>query len=201
MRNLFQFGLLVGLMSLSTGCTLKNTKIPSAGVTLAEADYIILGEISATSCGGYILGINWETLFHQESTSISSGGNILGALLGAGAGSPEASRALYDALEEMPEATHLLAPRVKTESNGFHVGPIPVFADRCATVHARGVRVVGPRARGVLRDDVHAEVVIEEPRTINKEESKPIKRNESEKTKVLKKKKAEERRRSVWDEE
>ena len=58
---------------------------------------------------------------------------------------------------------------MKTESNGFHIGPIPVFADRCATVNARGVRVVGLRARGVLRDDVHGEVVIEQPRTINKE--------------------------------
>ena len=201
MRNLFQFGLLVGLMSLSTGCTLKNTKIPSAGVTLAEADYIILGEISATSCGGYILGINWETLFHQESTSISSGGNILGALLGAGAGSPEASRALYDALEEMPEATHLLAPRVKTESNGFHIGPIPVFADRCATVSARGVRVVGPRARGVIRPEIHNAIEDTPPLKIGGKDSKPVKRNESEKTKKLKKKKAEERRKSMWDEE
>ena len=90
---------------------------------------------------------------------------------------------------------------MKTESNGFHIGPIPVFADRCATVNARGVRVVGPRARGVLRDDVHAEVIIEQPRTLSDKESKPVKRNETEKTKALKKKKAEERRKSVWDEE
>jgi hypothetical protein len=207
MASIKSYLIVIGLFTLTTGCTLKNTKIPSAGVALAEADYIILGEISATSCGSYILGINWETLFHQESTAVSSGGNILGALLGSGVSSPEASKALYEALDEIPEATHLLAPRVKTESNGFLMGPIPIFADRCATVNARGVRVVGPRARGVLRDDVHREVIFEAPRTIDTEDTEdteersPVKRNETDKTKALKKKKAEKRRNSVWDEE
>ena len=77
MQHVTKMFLLVGLFGLSTGCTLKNAKIPSAaGIALAEADYLILGEISSTNCGSYILGINWETLFHQETTTTSSGGGL-----------------------------------------------------------------------------------------------------------------------------
>ena len=60
-----------------------------------------------------------------------------------GAMTPEGRKALYMALEKMPEATHLLAPRVTVEASGITMlkSTHPIFGKRCATVEARGVKI------------------------------------------------------------
>mgnify|MGYP004081241383 FL=1 len=55
--------------------------------------------------------------------------------------SPEGSRALYAALEKIPEATHLLDTRSETSSNGVLIFGHPIFGQRCTTVHAWGVKI------------------------------------------------------------
>ncbi len=127
----------------STGCNLRHLAVPGAPIPFAKANYVVMPNTNAEECGTYIFGIDWAHLFANESASIStaqasSGGSILGALLGNGMG-PEASRALYMALDKIPEATHLLSPRVHTTTTGLVILGHPIFGTRCSIVDARGV--------------------------------------------------------------
>ena len=56
-------------------------------------------------------------------------------------GNAEARRALYEALGRIPDATHLMAPRVSSSFNGLGTTKLPIFGQRCSTVEARGVRI------------------------------------------------------------
>jgi hypothetical protein len=141
--------LMVLALALLPACSLKTRTIPDAPLPFASVDYTVLGSTTADSCGTYILAIDFGHLFSttKGGTSTSGSGSssspisaILGAVMG-GMG-PEESRALYDALEKMPEATNLYAPRIETEASG--VGIImgrPIFGQRCATVEAHGVKL------------------------------------------------------------
>ena len=138
---------MVAAFSLS-GCGMKTRTIPEAGIPFASADYRVLGSTSAEACGTYILGIDFPHLFDdtQGRTSASSA-NPFSAIIGLlpNAGGPEAGRALYDALEKMPEATNLYAPRIETRASGLLFLGRPIFGQRCATVEARGVKIgTGP---------------------------------------------------------
>ena len=50
-------------------------------------------------------------------------------------------RALYDAMEKMPEATNLYAPKIHETVVGIAPYSTPIFAQRCAEVEARGVKL------------------------------------------------------------
>ncbi len=66
-------------------------------------------------------------------------------LVGVGGLDPEAKRAMYDALDKMPEATNLYAPKVQTELTGIAPFGFPLFAKRCSAIEARGVKLgTGP---------------------------------------------------------
>ena len=139
MKKIALFGLVA---ALAAGCSMKSREIPSAAIPFASADYEVLGATNAEACGTYILGINFATLFAGESGTLPSAAlPIPLPLPGLGGGSPEAKTAMYDALGRMPEATHLLAPRVNTEASGILLMGRPLFGKRCSTVEARGVRI------------------------------------------------------------
>jgi len=110
----------------------------------------VMGSTSAEACGTYIFAIDWGHLFTDQQGSIGGGGaaDPLSAILGMlpiGGPSPEAARALYDAIEKMPEATNIYAPKVHEHVTGFSPFGQPVFGKRCATVEAHGVKLgTGP---------------------------------------------------------
>jgi hypothetical protein len=138
--------LLALVLLLGAGCNLKNHTFPGAPLPWAHVDYDVLGPTSAEACGTYILGIDWGHLFVDSKGGASGGGggdpisSIL-ALVGAGGGTPEDARAMYDALEKMPEATNLYAPKIHETVTGFSPFGIPFFGQRCAEIEARGVKL------------------------------------------------------------
>lgn len=147
MRNL----LLGAVAALAlTGCNFKYHAVPGAPLPWASVDYKIMGATSAEACGTYIIGIDFGHLFVDQQGSASSAGasDPLSAILGMlpiGGPSPEAGRALYDALEKMPEATNLYAPKIHTTVTGLAPFGTPIFGRRCAAVEARGVKLgTGP---------------------------------------------------------
>ncbi len=148
MKRLSTLLLALGAAFGLSACSLKHATVPGAPIPFASADYTVLGNTNAEECGTYILGIDFSHLFSNQSATITGGTStdpisaILGLLLGPT--SPEASRALYMALEKIPEATHLLAPRVHETVSGIPLGPFVLFGQRCATVDARGV-VIGEK--------------------------------------------------------
>lgn len=124
--------LLAAAALMLSGCAMKSANIPSANIPFADAGYTVLGETTEESCGSYVLGIDFGHLFSDQGAS--AGWSILST------DTPESSRALYAALAKIPEATHLLDTRVETESTGILLGR-PIFGQRCATVHAWGVKI------------------------------------------------------------
>jgi hypothetical protein len=145
MKRLLLVPIALTALLAGSGCTLKGARIPQADIPFAKADYKVLGETNAQECGTYAFGIDWGHLFKNERASSSGGGggdlaSILVGLIPSGM-PPEGSRALYYALEKMPEATHLLAPRVQTTTQGVLLGPVVFFGKRCASVTAHGVKI------------------------------------------------------------
>jgi len=140
--------LLLALAATATlaGCNLKSHTVPGAPLPFASVDYDVLGATSAEACGTYIFGIDFGHLFtdSQGAAGAAAGGDPLSAILGAlpiGGPSPEAGRALYDALEKMPEATNLYAPKIHETVTGVSPFGMPLFGQRCAEVEARGVKL------------------------------------------------------------
>jgi len=140
--------LCISMLTLG-GCAYKGASIPNASLPMASADYTVLGATTADDCAAYIFAIDIEHLLvaNTASVSASSGGSPLGAILAmvGGGGGAEESRALYKALEKIPEASHLIDIRSESTTTGLAPMGRPFFAQRCATVHARGVKLgAGP---------------------------------------------------------
>jgi hypothetical protein len=134
----------LGLVLLA-GCTMKTRSIPDSGIMYAHANYTVMGSTSAKDCGVYVFGIDFPHLFSNTggSASAAAAGDPLSALLGAltGGGGAEESRALYEALGKMPEATDLYRPRTESSASGILIMGRPIFGKRCAKVTARGVQI------------------------------------------------------------
>ena len=131
-------------MLLLAGCSMKTRSIPDSGIGYANANYTVMGSTSAKDCGVYVFGIDFPHLFSNQAGSASAGGgDPLSALLGAltGGGGAEESRALYEALGKMPEATDLYRPRTESSASGLLFMGKPIFGKRCAKVTARGVQI------------------------------------------------------------
>jgi hypothetical protein len=123
---------IAAIAAVGTGCALKGATIPGAPIPFAKADYTVLGATNAEECGAYIIGIDFGHLFKNEGAAIMPGSYGLDGAIGmqagfvqSGAMTAEGRRALYVAMEKMPEATHLLAPRVTIETTGIPIGPVP----------------------------------------------------------------------------
>ncbi len=133
---------------LLAGCSYKNHNAPGFGARWASVDYTVLGETSAEACGTYVFGIDFGHLFQDKAGATSGGGggdplSAILALVGVGGGTPEEARALYEALDKMPEATNLAAYRSHVTSDGLTAGKfaMPIFGRRCATIVAHGVKM------------------------------------------------------------
>jgi uncharacterized protein YceK len=124
-----------------SGCALKTADIPGADIPFAKAGYTVLGETTEESCGNYILGIDFGHLFSDQGGSVKSADALPIPIPIPFGSSPEGSRALYAALEKIPEATHLLDTRSETASSGILLAGHPIFGQRCTTVHAWGVKI------------------------------------------------------------
>ena len=125
-----------------TGCSLKGARAPQAPIPFADAGFTVMGSTTEEACGTYIF-IDWGHLFANQKASLampSTGGFALPALP-IGGPTPEEKRALYHALDKIPDATHVLDVRAETRTTGFAPMGYPVFGQRCATVHARGVKI------------------------------------------------------------
>jgi hypothetical protein len=137
--------LLVAVASFGlSGCAFKSAAIPGANIPFASADYKVMGKTTAESCGAYVFMLDFAHLLASKDGGVSAGSSDpLSALLGALpiGGSPETSRALYKALNKMPEATHLLDIRTEGSFTGIGTMGLPLFGERCSTVHARGVKI------------------------------------------------------------
>lgn len=130
------------------GCSYKNHNAPGFGARFASVDYSVLGETSAEACGTYVFAIDWGHLFVDKAGAVSGGGasdplSAILALVGVGGGTPEEQRALYEALDKMPEATNLAAYRSHVTDDGLTFGKFgpPIFGRRCATIVAHGVKM------------------------------------------------------------
>lgn len=139
--------LLISAALVLDGCSYKNHNAPGFGAKFASVDYTVLGETSAEACGSYVFGIDFDHLFVDKAGRVSGGssdplGAIL-AMIGLGGGVPEESRALYEALDKMPEATNLAAYRSHLTNEGITFGQFgaPIFGRRCATIVAHGVKM------------------------------------------------------------
>ncbi len=144
-----RLAMILSMATLMSGCAYKYHTIPGAAPEFAPADYRILGKTNHEECGTYIFGIDWRHLLTNQSggrlTPENAGlGGAVGALVNNFFAMPiqEERRALYHALDKMPEATHLLGHRTHTTTTGLVFGPVPLFGKRCAAVEARGVKIL-----------------------------------------------------------
>ena len=138
MRNFLVAALALAL----TGCSMKGARIPEMAPRWAKAGYTVMGKTTEEACGTYILGIDFGHLFANQGGSIkysASGGPLAAIPLPIGGPIAEEKRALYHALDKIPEATHLLDVRMEATFVGVGFLGMPFFGQRCATVHARGV--------------------------------------------------------------
>lgn len=143
MKNLL---LAAAAFATLAGCNLKYNTFPGAPLPFASVDYEVMGATSAEACGTYIFGIDFGHLFTDQQGSAGGGGggdplSMIIGMLPIGGPSAEASRALYDAMEKMPEATHLYAPKVHETVTGLSPFGTPIFGQRCSEVEARGVKI------------------------------------------------------------
>ncbi|MEN0067094.1 MAG: hypothetical protein AAGA48_33495, partial [Myxococcota bacterium] len=138
--NFKNVGLAIVFAAFAGACSFKSAKIPTAPIPFAEADYTVMGKTKAETCGAYIFGIDFGHLFTNQGAALPSALPAI-PFLPVPAGNREERRALYMALEKMPKATHLLSPRTEGSFKGLGTVGVPVFGERCATVHARGVKV------------------------------------------------------------
>ncbi|WP_367898711.1 hypothetical protein AB3N61_05735 [Leptospira sp. WS58.C1] len=107
-------------------CTyqVKSTpQIYTDDVTLAPADYTVLGETSGKSCGGNIFGI----FRHGNTSKYGSGLLTLDFVT---------ENAYYDALSKLENATYILNPKIEETGTNYLI-----YSDRCVTIKARGIQL------------------------------------------------------------
>lgn len=126
------------LAASGSGCAQRRATIPPFAPAFAPADWTVLGETNHEECGLYVLAIDWGHLFVDQAARVTG---VLAVPIVGPRLLPEEARALYHALDKMPEATHLMAHRSRVETQGIALLGRPVFGERCVAVEARGVRI------------------------------------------------------------
>jgi hypothetical protein len=141
-----KFALIAAALLLS-GCSYKNHNAPGFDARWASVDYSVLGETSAEACGTYVFAIDFGHLFTDKAGNAQFGAPdpllLILFAFGFGGPTPEETRALYEALDKMPEATNLAQPRSHVTNDGLTAGKFgpPIFGRRCATIVAHGVKM------------------------------------------------------------
>ncbi|HOZ73498.1 MAG TPA: hypothetical protein PK179_13370 [Spirochaetales bacterium] len=94
---------LAGLLLLSSCSTMAYQDVPQAFVELTETEYTMLGETSAEAKGTFVL-----FLFYLGDKNFGTVGNSSAFPIGY---ERVKSAALYKALQQMPEADAVIAPK------------------------------------------------------------------------------------------
>ena len=136
--------LVVGAVVVLSACSSRVRTAPGMGVhmPLREADFELLGWTEATACAKYIFGIRVpeEDPAEGKRIGVVSGGSVIGG----GPPNQDAADALYLAMVQMPEATHVLVPKYMGQASGLGVKlRNPIFGRRCVQVRVRGIALKG----------------------------------------------------------
>jgi len=118
----------VGLGMMMTGCISYGNRAPSAGVPLEDlkttATYDVIGDATGTSTGAVLFGI---IPIGGENKSGQLGSMILV--------NPVEKAAVYNAIESVPTADALLAPRFNTKVSNYIV-----YKEQTVTVKGKAIR-------------------------------------------------------------
>jgi len=122
--------LIFGIAAMA-GCSASSAQIPEARVGLSPlsttASYEIIGDAVGTSSGGRLF------FFIPVGTENKTG------LIGSGVGTlnPVQSAAVYNAIESVPTADALLAPRFSAVSKNYLI-----YSEQTVTVKGKAIRYV-----------------------------------------------------------
>ncbi|MCB9686916.1 MAG: hypothetical protein H6735_17890 [Alphaproteobacteria bacterium] len=118
-------------------CATRVHHVPELKAAWSEGPWVVEGRVRTESCAIYILAVDWPHLFADQRARVD------GAALRPPWSRvvPEERRALYDAMQRLPDATHVLAPRGHVETVGVSILGRPLFGERCAAVDVTGVRL------------------------------------------------------------
>ena len=127
-------GLFVGCTTMAKG--MPSVSVPLQGLNTTDSYYII-GPAEGTSTGGYLFGFI-PVGVEYKAGSIAGAGQM--SLLRGGAGrpggfSPVARAAVYNAIESVPEADALLAPRWEKVTKNYLI-----YSEQTVTVKGKAVR-------------------------------------------------------------
>jgi hypothetical protein len=123
----------VAVMALGTGCMMVSNSTPQVAVPLQEvttkATYDIIGPAQGESTGAYVLGII-PVKGENKTGAIGTSLNLRKLY------SPVQRAAIYNAIESVPTADALLAPRFQTTvtKNLF------LFKEETVTVRGKAIR-------------------------------------------------------------
>lgn len=140
MRNV-SLVLLLLAVAMSAGCSMSSNSIPQGFIAPIElrnmstnSSYEIIGPAEGTSTGGFLFGfipVGMEKKFGSIGPRINPFQN------------PVQAAAVYNAIESVPDADLIIAPRFSTVSRNYLV-----YREDTVTVKGKAVRFVGSmRAR------------------------------------------------------
>lgn len=133
------------LLSAAVGCSFKHAKVPEADIPFARADYSLGDKVSQESCNTYIFGIDFSALFGSDTAAVPTGAASALPIPIPGTGfAPEVNEAMYNAVQKMPDATHVVQPRIHTTTKGLVTFGTPIFGKRCGQVDAVSATIKGP---------------------------------------------------------
>jgi len=158
MRNTVLAVSLLAVVGLVAGCSSMANSVPGVGVPLwidTPDSFEIIGRVQGTSTGGYLFGfipIGVENKTGAIASAPSGGGQppggilrsifpfnlIIAAASSPGGYDPVARAAVYNAIESVPNADALLAPRWNSLKKNYII-----YSEKTVTVKGKAVRFVG----------------------------------------------------------
>jgi hypothetical protein len=140
MRKLKYLYLFAGMLLLATSCTTYQKSMNTApvnvqmNVTMADLDYV--GEVTGTATQSFVLGIPYGGRRYYYPIAGHVGGSPLGGLnhvIGVNRG---LDNAMWDALQQHPDADFLLPISVEVKTNQEFLGSKKVY-----TVRAKAFKI------------------------------------------------------------
>lgn len=131
----------MNLILFLLSCALKTNSIPKVNspyLPLEEAGYIVGDWVETSACSDYLFGFRManfpRTQFGHLSDDIAVGIRIR---------DQDSAEALFNAIEESPEITHLIYSRFSIKTTGilFPGTTRPFFGERCSQLRAKTLTV------------------------------------------------------------